>query len=168
MQKFFATCALLLMSAGETYANEETYFGGAYISAEAGYFDINPNVDGVYTGGTIGYRVQTDAGLVYGIEGSIGKSFIDVGTADDVIDNQWSIVGFLGGAFGKEKRNLYTIGLGYSGLKASAFGNTDTEQFFTAQLGFERALGKSFLLRAKATTYEFDTLLGTIGIGYRF
>ena len=163
-----AGVATLALSTTAT-AQDEKHFDGAYIGAEAGYQDSGNGLNGLYYGTTLGFRKQTSNNLVYGIEGNLGKANIDFGGFDNVIDNQWSVQGTIGWAFGDEKRDLLTIGAGYAGLKVSIAGFSNTGDGISSFIGYERAIGDKFSFRMRVTSYDaFDTFIGTGGFSFRF
>lgn len=158
----------LLAAATTAQAQDAKHFDGGFIGAELGYMDAGDGINGVYFGANAGWRKQMDSDFVWGIEGTFGKSNVDYGGFDDVYDHQWTAMPFIGKAFGAEKRSLVTLGAGYAEAKASIAGASATGNGFAAALGYEYALGENWSVRAKATTYEFDSVIGTIGLGLRF
>tara|TARA_R110002096_G_scaffold359148_2_gene552216 strand:- start:748 stop:1257 length:510 start_codon:yes stop_codon:yes gene_type:complete len=161
------TFAALLAVTSTANADENKLFHGSFAGIEAGYLDAQNDVNGFYYGANLGFRAQSETGLVYGIEGTIGQT--NLNNAVDV-DYQFSIMPTLGWALGDEKRNLVSVGAGYAKLKASISGPnySRSNDDFAAFVGFERAIGESLSLRTRVTTYGFDDFLATAGIGFRF
>lgn len=154
-------------------ADENKLFQGGFAGVEAGYFKDTDSYDGFYYGTNIAVRGQSDTGLVYGVEGTFGKTSIDTDTrVDSGIDYQWSIMPTVGLAFGDDKRNLIALGAGYAQVKASAryLGReiSSTSDGVSGFISYERALGTQISLRVRATTYEFNSYFGTVGVGIRF
>lgn len=184
MNKIFAAGAMLLALTTTANAQEAKHFDGGYLGAEAGIFALNAETSstgdstetGVYYGVVAGYRVQTDSDLVLGVEAAFGTSDIgftfigdeDDFDLDDVVDHQWQVLGTVGWAFGAEKRDLFSIGAGYAEVKLSPFTNSFTDGSLAAQASYERAVTDNLSLRVKATTYEFDSYVGTAGVSFRF
>ena len=82
MKKIIKTAAVATMVAvsGAAQADDKLFDGG-YIGVEAGFNNfggVNGN-SGLYYGGVLGLRKQTDSGLVFGIEGRFGGSSVDRG-----------------------------------------------------------------------------------------
>ncbi|NVJ71609.1 MAG: porin family protein [Alphaproteobacteria bacterium] len=174
--KTYIAAAVILASATTAQAQDEKHFDGAYLGGEIGYEDARGGVDGVYLGALAGYRVQKDSDLVFGIEGTFGKTFTDIEVIGDNFDgdydHEWSIMGTVGKAFGAEKRSLIFLGAGFAQQKVTIsttnFSDSLTAETFAMALGYERAIGKNLSLRLRATTYEYKTVTGTFGLGYRF
>lgn len=153
---------LLATLAPAAGAQETKHFDGGFVGFDAGYLSAGNGVDGAVANFFAGYRVQTDSNMVYGIEGTYGGADIDF------IDNQWTINGSIGWVLGPEDRDLFSIGGGYVQVKASGFGATVVGDGYTAFAAYEKALGDKWSFRLKATTYEFDTYIGTAGVALRF
>lgn len=170
----FAAAAVL--AATTTAQADDKTFDGAYFGGEVGYNDMGDGVNGVYFGAFGGWRKQTDSDLVYGIEGTFGKTSADttVGgiTFDDVYDHEWTAVGTLGMVVGESKRTLLSIGGGFVQQKATvSYGGNSasaTGEGYVVTAGVERAIGENMSLRLRATTYEFDTAGISLGFGFRF
>ena len=157
-----AVSAALLACSATVQADEDKKFNGAYIGGSIGYLDIADFEGGVAYEGFLGYRKQSDNGLVLGIEGTFGSADLEY------LDNVWSVNGSLGWVVGEEGRGLMFVSGGYAEAKASAFGFSDTNGSFRADIGYEHALGESLSLRVKATTFEFDDYGASAGFVVRF
>lgn len=186
MKKHMIAGLMLAATSTTAFAQDTKHFDGGFVGAEIGYFssgrltqsDQNQNgsADGIYYGGNIGYRVQTDSNFVYGIEGAFGKSDVDLlflGDEDDfdlndIVDRQWHVMGTVGWATGNDSRNLFSVGAGYTEITTTFFSSSSSNGNIAAQAAYERAIGSNLSLRVKATTYEFDTVIGTVGLALRF
>lgn len=164
MRKQLIAAACTIVAAASTAANaqDNKHFDGLFIGIDAGYLAADGGVDGAVANLIAGYRVQTDDNLVFGIEGTYGGADIDF------IDNQWTVNGSVGWAYGADNRNLFSVGGGYVQVNASAFGFNATGDGYTAFTSYERAFNDYWSFRLKGTTYEFDTFIGTAGIAFRF
>lgn len=167
---------LLSALVGTTAMAQDTpkYFDGFFVGGDAGITD-----DGdFYYGAHGGYRVQTDNDFVYGIEGTFGS--IDAsdsfGRVSAEIDNVWSASAFVGLPFGKDRKNLWTVGGGFTQINASATtaGIEVSEGFsgFRASTGYERVLSDNVRLRFQGNyaNYEqgVDGLTFTGGFTFAF
>lgn len=153
---------LLAVTATSVGAQDTKHFDGLFVGVDAGYLAADGGVDGAVANLIAGYRVQTDDNLVFGVEGTYGGADIDF------IDNQWTINGSIGWAYGNDNRNLFSVGGGYVKVNASAFGISTAGDGYTAFTSYERAFNDYWSFRLKGTTYEFDTFIGTAGIVFRF
>lgn len=150
-------------------AQDEKHFQGPFLGAEAGYMDAGDGINGLYFGLTAGHRTQTDSGYVYGVEGTFGKTDVDIGGVSGLIDNQWSAMATFGQAFGNEKRNLVSFGAGYVKVNVSSHGISTSGDGLSTFIGYERALGNNFSFRARVTAYDdVETVIATGGFSYRF
>lgn len=169
MKKLLMSGVAALALTTTVTAQEEKHFDGGYVGVEAGYLDSGDGFNGLYYGTTLGFRKQTDSDVVFGIEGNLGKSNIDVGSFDNVVDSQWSLHGTAGWAFGAEKRDLFSVGVGYVKVNVSAGGSSASGDGVSSFVGYERALSKNISLRFRVTSYDaFDTFIGTGGLSLRF
>lgn len=176
MKKLLAAGVSLLTLSSIAGAQETRHFNGPFLGGEIGYLSEDNDFDGLYYGVNGGIRVQTRGNVVYGIEGSYGKSDVDVVEfgdfsafpLDDVVDDQWSLFGTVGYVFGAKKRDLVYGGLGYAKIDAFAFSVPVPDNGVAGLVAYERAIGSNMFARAKVTTYEFETYIGTIGFGLRF
>lgn len=76
--------------------DEDGDFSGGYAGGEVGYLSVDTdigilgNIGGVYYGGYMGYRGQSDNRMVYGVEGYFGgasnNTTITVGSASATVD----------------------------------------------------------------------------------
>ena len=156
--------AALFASAGTVQAQDSTkHFDGGYAGVDAGYLDNGEGTNGFYYGLNLGFRKQTDSDIVFGVEGTFGQSDIEGANLD-----HWTALGSIGWAFGDEKRNLFSLGGGYVLLKTSYNSFSHTGTGYAAFLGYEHAFGDNLSFRLRATTYEFETYIGTAGLSYRF
>jgi len=149
MNKFVtaAVSAALFACAGTVQADDDKHFDGLYLGGSAGYLDLGNS--GISYEGFLGFRKQSDSGVVFGAEGTFGSADIDF------LDNIWSVNGTLGMVVGEEKRGLLFVSAGYAEAKATAFGFSNTGDGFRGNLGYEYALSDTFSFRIKATTYDF-------------
>lgn len=186
MKKYLAIGATLTALSTPALAQDTKHFDGGFAGAEIGVFGSSnltassqnqSGTDyGLYYGGTIGYRVQSNSNIVYGIEGAFGKSDVDFTflgdetdfDLEDVIDHQWHVMGTVGWVTGAEKRDLFSIGAGYSEIKLSPFTSSFSDGGIAAQVAYERAMGNNLSFRVRAMTYEFDSYVGTAGLSLRF
>ena len=169
MKKLLMTSVAALALATTATAQEEKHFDGGYVGAEAGYLDSGDGFNGLYYGTTLGFRRQNDSNYVFGVEGNLGKTNIDIGSFDNIVDSQWSIHGTAGWVFGAEKRDLFSVGVGYAKVNVSAGGSSTSGDGVSSFVGYERALGKNIALRFRVTSYDtFETFIGTGGVSLRF
>lgn len=171
MKKILAAGAAILLATTTSNAQDqdELHFHGGYVGAEAGYLDAGDGFNGLYYGATAGFRKQKSSGFVFGVEGNLGKANVDVGNFNNIIDNQWSVLGTAGWVFGSQKRDLFSIGLGYASVEVSALGQSATGDGVASFIGYERAIGKNLSFRLRATSYDaLDTFIGTGGLSFRF
>ena len=148
-----AASVALFACAAIAQADDDKHFDGLYLGGSVGYLDLGDNgvsYGGVSYEGFLGFRKQSDSGVVFGVEGTFGSADIDF------LDNIWSVNGSLGMVVGAEKRSLVFVNGGYAEAKASAFGFSATGGGFRADLGYEYAVSKKFAIRVKASTFEFD------------
>jgi len=155
-----AVSVALFACATTAQADDDKHFDGLYLGASVGYLDLGDS--GVSYEGFLGFRKQSDSGVVFGVEGTFGSA--DIG----FLDNIWSVNGTLGMAVGEEKRGLVFVSGGYAEAKASAFGFSATGGGFRADLGYEYAVSKNFAIRLKATTFEFDDFGASGGFVVKF
>lgn len=168
MKNYLTVGVALVALSTSAFAQDQKHFDGGFVGAEIGYLDAGDGFNGLYYGANGGYRVQTDSNLVYGLEGTFGTTEVDVFGINDVIDHQWSANATVGWAFGAEKRDLFSLGVGYANVKVSALGQSATGDGVAGLVSYERAIGNNLSFRVKATTYEFDTFIGTAGFALRF
>jgi len=155
-----AASVALFAFATAVQADDEKHFDGLYFGGSVGYMDLGDS--GVSYEGFLGYRKQSDSGVVLGVEGTYGG--VDI----NFLDSIWSVNGTLGMVVGKEKSGLLFLSGGYAEAKASAFGFSATGGGFRADLGYEYAVSKRFAVRVKATTYEFDDFGASAGFVLKF
>lgn len=173
MKKLLVATALVAASTAAS-AQDTKHFDGFHLGGETGYLHEDSDLNGVYFGGFAGFRKQTDNDIVFGVEGTFGKPDISVSSlgGSSEIDNLWTVMGSIGMVTGEEKRNLWSLGAGYAKTKASSnFGGgsfSDSNSAIAGFVGYERAIGDRLSLRARVTTYEFETFQGTVGLGLRF
>lgn len=150
-------------------------WSGAYVGLQAGYgwadADVtiftNPafvgsfDLDGGFVGGLAGYNFQS-GNFVYGIEGDINKSWIELDEedADGEIDWFGSVRGRVGYAW--DRTLLFgTAGIAFAhGEMSSALVGIDDDVSFTgwtAGLGAEHAFTDNWLGRAEYRYYDFGT-----------
>jgi len=164
-----------VMAAGTVaHADDSKHFDGFHLGGEAGYLHDNSDLNGVYYGAFAGYRKQLDSNMVIGVEGTFGKPDLEASAFGAIAetDHIWTAMGTLGFVTGTDSRNLWSLGAGYAQTRATATFNgretSDTGKGVAGFVGFERAMGDNLSLRARATTYEFESFQGTIGLGLRF
>ncbi|NVJ96606.1 MAG: outer membrane beta-barrel protein [Alphaproteobacteria bacterium] len=175
MKKTLIAAAAVLAATATAQADDKVFDGG-YVGGELGYTDAGDGVNGAYFGAFGGYRKQNDSGLVYGIEGTFGKTSADLTAGgikfDDVYDREWTVMGTLGTVVGESKRTLLYVGAGFVQQKASisygGYSESATGESYVVSAGFERALGENMSLRLRASTYEFEIASVALGLGFRF
>ena len=162
MKKLMTAAASVALFACATtaQADDDKHFDGLYLGGSVGYLDLGNS--GVSYEGFLGYRKQSDSGVVFGVEGTFGSADIAF------LDNIWSVNGTLGMVVGEEKRSLLFVGAGYAEAKASAFGFSNTGDAFRGDLGYEYALSENFSFRFKATTYDFVDFGASGGFAVKF
>lgn len=160
--------AAVVLAATTTVQADDKKFDGAFLGAEGGYLDAGDGINGLYYGVNGGFRKQTDSGLVYGLEGTFGKTDVDFAGFDNIIDHQWSAMGTIGWVAGAEGKGLLSLGAGVAQVKASAAGQSATGEGIAGFAGYEHAIGENLSFRVRVTTYEFDSFIGTAGFGFRF
>ena len=169
MKKYMIAGLLLATTSTAAFAQDTKHFDGGYLGGEIGYQDSGDGLNGVYYGATAGFRKQTDGGLVYGLEGNLGKADVDIAGINNIIDTQWSALGTVGWVFGNENRDMFSLGAGYVNIKVSALGQSETGDGIASFAGYERAIGDNFSFRLRVTSYDaFETVIGTAGFGFRF
>ncbi len=151
--------ALGLTSA--TQADDDKKFNGAYVGAEVGvdWTKIATPVDrdrSFYYGGILGYRNQSDNGLVVGIEGTFGDSGFQ-GPDGTKSTYEWSTSLTLGTAFGDDGSNLIYGKAGYVQARFNPTGanNSFNEGGWRFGGGYERSISENVSLRLGGdyTTY---------------
>ncbi len=121
---------------------KEKKFGGLYVGGDAG---VNDDGDFTYNA-HLGARYQLDNGWVFGVEGKYGT--VDVNGFDDF----WSVTGQAGFSFGRDRKNLFYGGVGYTEFTALNV-TFASEQY---QLGYERSLTDNINFRLQSTWVPFD------------
>lgn len=164
MRRFTTLLTATILSAlsVSATAQDDKPFDGLYLGLEAGYLVGDNSVDGAAANFFGGYRKQLDNDLVVGVEGTFGNADIDF------LDHIWSVNGTVGWIVGDDEDALLSVGGGYAEAKASAFGFSATGGGFSGLVAYEKALGDTWSFRVKATTLDFESYIGTIGIGARF
>ena len=172
-----ATTAITTTSIGLSAQQDDKFFDGWYGGIDAGYdrTQINPlqEDDSLYYGLNLGYRYQTNSGIVYGLEGSLGRtefnfdiSFPSSFNSGSENEFQWSTSAILGFTSGK---NLFFSKVGFVGsqfeTEASGtlqdgtviepFENSFHEEGLLLGAGYERAISNrlSFTLGFDYVTY---------------
>lgn len=169
MRKYGVALIALAALSNNVSAQDSKHFDGAYVGGEIGYLDADSNVSGIYYGGTIGLRKQFDNNVVFGIEGNLGSSNADFRNFNNVIDRQTSVLATYGLAFGSQKRDLISAGVGYINTNVSFDDFDGSSGAIASFIGYERALGSKLSVRFRITAYEgFDAFNGTGGLVFRF
>ena len=177
-----SVAAISAMASAPTFAGEYL-FDGPYLGIEAGYNKMNTHIlasltppqlatfdsslSGLTFAGFAGWRVQTDSGLVFGVEASFGDSTSDivVDTNNKVIfGRQLGIDATIGTTLGEAEEILVFAAIGYKNVKITAqfpavnyveSANGDGIKFGA---GLEYAISKTFSLRGTVNyvNYEAD------------
>ncbi len=189
-----ATTAITTTTFGLSAQQGDKFFDGWYGGIEAGYdrTELNPFQldESFYYGLNLGYRYQTNSGIVYGLEGSFGRTEFDDGFSlpesfESDLENefQWSTSAILGFTSGK---NLFfsKVGLVGSQFESESGGtifdgtvrepseNSFHEEGLLLGAGYERAISDrlSFTLGFDYITYGngFDQYQPKAGIKLKF
>lgn len=111
----------------------------------------------------LGYRVQTDNQWVWGIEGALGDSRVNIDTANSQLDFDyaWHWTLTLGKVIGDNSEQLIYLKAGVGGIQVDPVVHgvaqaVDNYQGGYFGLGYERAVSESFSLRVQATYIEYD------------
>jgi len=181
---FFAAAAAVAFAA-PAMAQDAPQLG-AYIGANAGYHDLgieedlrgvgitNPKDGGFIYGVTAGVDVPFgDQGMTIGLEGNYNRG-------SDAIDSDYGIATKLGFRTGNTK--LFVKG-GYQWINLDvdqltggqlteaqfkALGQSDTVDDYLVGAGAEFNVGPRTVLTAGVDTVSFDTVRGTVGLGFKF
>jgi len=147
-------------------AQDDKPFSGLYGGVEAGVDWTKVSGDlkrdrSLYYGGVVGYRQQTDNGLVFGLEGTFGDSGYKNNALGLKSEYEWSTSLTLGQTFG-DGSNLLFAKAGYAQTAFNPIGTPDdtfTDGGWRFGGGYERALSESvsFRLGGDYTTYGNDT-----------
>ncbi len=165
---------------------------GAYAGIQLGYEEVATidlptiggngtelNVEGAMFGGYLGYNVPLGDTVVLGVEGSV-----NFGT--DQIDNDYTVAGHLGLAFGENSMAFVRGGYQWVDLDVAdltqellgrpltpaelnaANAQNDTADGVLIGAGVQFGLGGNAHLRATIDTIEFDTYRVGAGLGINF
>ncbi|WP_417450829.1 outer membrane protein [Kordiimonas sp.] len=160
---FVATTTVAALLAGTASAQDVKHFEGIYSGIEAGVdwtkMSAGEKKDrSIYYGGVLGYRMQSDTNMVFGLEGTFGDTGYNQLDARNT-DYEYSGSLILGQAFGDDGRNMVYGKAGYVrtrfDLTDSADGGAYNEGGWRFGGGYERALtnGLSFRTGLDYTTY---------------
>ncbi|WP_262691289.1 outer membrane protein [Kordiimonas aestuarii] len=158
-----ATTAATALFAGAATAQDAKYFEGIYSGIEAGVdwtkMSATEKRDrSIYYGGVLGYRMQSDTNMVFGVEGTLGDTGYNQLDARNT-DYEYSGSLILGQAFGPDGRNLVYGKAGYArtrfDLTDSTEGGAYNDGGWRFGAGYERALmnGLSFRTGVDYTSY---------------
>lgn len=168
MATFLSLVGILAVAEFSAQAqDQDKSFEGGYVGGEVGFLNVDTdisilgNIGGVYYGGFLGVRGQSDNGFVYGIEGYFGgasnDATITVGSASAMIDmgRIFGVDGVLGYA-ASSKVLVFAHG-GYMNAKVTASTSgiappvviSDSEGGWRAGGGIEYRFNKNINGRAK-------------------
>ena len=161
-----AAATLAALTAPAAFANDELKFDGVYGGIEAG-FDWTKLADDTkrdgskYYGGVLGYRVQSDSGMVFGLESTFGDSGYNNEALGVHADFEYSASAVFGAAFGGDSANLLYGKVGHVRTRFDATeggGEKYTDGGWRFGGGIERAVSSNISLRLGAdyTTYGKD------------
>lgn len=159
---------------------------GAYVGASAGYHDLGISDDLR----SVGITDPKDGGFIYGVTGGfdfpVGDQGVTIGLegnyhlGSDAIDSDYGIATKLGFRTGAAK--LFVKG-GYQWIdldvdqltggqlteaQFDALGQSDTVDDYLVGVGGEFNVGPRTVLTAGVDTVSFDTVRGTVGLGFKF
>jgi outer membrane immunogenic protein len=159
---------------------------GAYIGASAGYHDLGIKDDLR----SVGITNPKDGGFIYGVTGGfdipVGDQGVTLGLegnyhlGSEAIDSDYGIATKLGFRTGATK--LFVKG-GYQWVNLDinkmtggqlteaqfkALGQSDTVDDYLVGVGAEINVGPRSVLTAGVDTVSFDTVRGTVGLGFKF
>ena len=156
--------------AADDAANNTQLFDGLYLGIQTSFSRISGTLHQQDTGtsgisfeGLIGYRNQTKADWLFGLEGAIGDR---TGTITDAhrdinFDYIWQWSALAGKAFGRKKNNLIYGKLGVGGIQVNA--NiagyqipSHNYQGMIAGIGYEYAMSHRLSLRTEVTYISYD------------
>lgn len=172
----FAVGAIVLSAAATPAALaqeapvEEQRFEGVYGGLTVGYGDFGEGGDGGNFDFFAGGRVQTDSGLVYGIEGSWGVS--DSESREpffDIFDGYLSVLGKVG--YTPNNRVMWYGGLGYTSIDvANELVNLDRADGVVFEAGVEYMPSTWFGLRLRGQyhTASNESDITNVGAGLFF
>jgi outer membrane autotransporter protein len=162
---------------------DDKNFDGVYAGAELGYnsFDFTDGLkkDAIYYGGFVGYRMQMDNNLVFGLEGRFGDSSASSdlsGTAEIKAGRQLGVDATLGYAFGQKKDILTYAFVGYTDVKMTVKDGNQSDSVtgdgVRFGLGTEYVLSDNLSLRLTGAYANYEgnpsDLQINAGILYRF
>jgi outer membrane immunogenic protein len=176
------TATILLAWSGCALAADPVYeepvvasaynWSGVYLGVQAGYgwadadvtiftaipTSISADLDGAFAGALAGYNFQS-GNFVFGIEGDINKSWIELDDEDGDAEIDWfgSVRGRLGYAW--DRTLLFgTAGIAFAHGETSVVADDDVSfTGWTAGLGAEHAFTDNWLGRAEYRYYDFGT-----------
>lgn len=168
------TASILMACAAPAYAQdageEDKHFQGVYGGLTAGYGDFSSGGDGANVDFFLGGRLQSDNGLVYGVEGVWGVS--DSESREpffDLFDGYYSIIGKVG--YTPDNRVMWYGGLGYTSIDvANELVNLDRADGVVFEAGVEYMPRSWFGLRLRGQyhTASDEADITNIGAGLFF
>lgn len=146
--------------------NEAPRFDGLYLGVGGGYGDLSSGGDGGYGELFIGFRKQTDTGLVYGIEG-VGSFLESTGDTDVFLDfdSSASILAKVG--YTSDNRFMYYGGLGYTSIDVNdtLSGGDGSSGGVAFEAGVEYMATKYFGLRLRGQYHAVGSDADIASIG---
>lgn len=159
-----AATALVTTTASTAFANDDAKFDGIYGGIETGLDFTKLAGDAkrdksLYLGGVLGYRVQMDSGMVFGLEGTFGDNGYKNNALGKHTDYEYGGSLILGSAFGNDGANLLYGKVGYVRARFDETGAGGTKHFdggWRFGGGYERSLSDnlSFRLGVDYTKYN--------------
>ncbi|MBO6503474.1 MAG: outer membrane beta-barrel protein [Kordiimonadaceae bacterium] len=163
-----------LLFSGSAFAQdaseEDKHFQGVYGGITAGYGDFSSGGDGANVDFFLGGRLQSDNGLVYGIEGVLGIS--DSESREpflDLFDGYNSVIGKIG--YTPDNRVMWYGGVGYTSVDVvNELVNLDRADGVVFEAGVEYMPSSWFGLRLRGQyhTASNEADITNVGAGLFF
>lgn len=165
--------------AGATQADDYK-FDGIYGGLELGGNFTKLNGDkkrdrNFYYGGLLGYRTQSDEGIVLGLEATLGDTGYDNKALRRRSTYEWSTSVTFGSVFGAEEDNLIYGKIGYVQGRFRDYGKTPrsfNDKGWRAGAGYERSITDNISLRLSADYTRFgknaNSWTANTGIIFKF
>ncbi|MEX0299394.1 MAG: outer membrane protein [Kordiimonas sp.] len=176
-----ATAIVATTATTATFAQDDYKFDGIYGGIEAGLDFTKLANDAkrdrsLYWGGVLGYRVQMDSGMVFGLEGTFGDSGYKNNALGKHTDYEYGGSLILGSAFGEDGSNLFYGKVGYVRARFDETGVEGGTKHFDGGwrfgAGYEKSLSQNISLRLGVdyTTYNKDDKQwqGKTGLLFKF
>ncbi len=178
--KTVAATAALLLGTVSAQADDDKRFDGAYIGAEAGFnnFGGTNGNSGLYYGGVLGYRVQSDSGLVLGVEGRFGGTSVDRGFSVNGTNFEGEVGRHIGGdvhlGYAVSDSSLLYALVGYDNIRIGVDNAQDTNignvkiNSIRFGGGYEYAFSDKLSVRFTGMYSEDKEFQGLGGILFKF